>query len=203
MIVNIRGTSGSGKSTLVRNLMNILGGWRNLRTGHCVGSPNKAEYIESNNVLPLEGGKLYAVGDYSAQCGGCDGIKTQDEVCRRVRYLDYFGSPHTLFEGILISSIYERYSTLLKDLGGVTAFLDTPLEVCIEHVRKRRVASGVPADFDVANTTNKWHLCRKISDKLIADGSKVVWLPWQTADIALLQLLGESTLAQELSQKRY
>jgi len=162
-IINIRGTSGSGKSTLVRQLMDAHGPVTPL------GSPK---------ILGYQcGPDLRVVGRYTNACGGCDGIKTQDEVSTRVR--EYAQHGHVVFEGLLVSGIVERYRALAEELGGFTfAFLNTPLEVCLERVHQRRAAKGNDRPLDPTLTTAKWERCRQAARRL--EGvAPVVWLPWE------------------------
>ena len=183
MIVNIRGTSGSGKTTLVRNLM---GRWATSPENIVKGKPwNYA-------VHPLFTNRpIMVVGSYANTCGGCDGIKTQDEICDRVRELSLRG--HVLFEGLLISHLHSRYRDLARELaasGFIFAFLDTPLEVCLQRVRDRRERSAAARGVAVKplnekNTIDKWNNSRPVAEKFIADGLRVVWLPWENPDPAL------------------
>ena len=74
MIINIRGTSGSGKSTVVYELMEEFG-----------ESQMKFKGKTEAHCIQTKWGKVYAIGRYETACGGCDGVPTQDEVCRLVR----------------------------------------------------------------------------------------------------------------------
>jgi adenylate kinase family enzyme len=161
MIVNLRGTSGSGKTTVVRGLMEK---YPSIRALGPEKKPEGYECLMAN--FPGNPPPLYVVGSYKNVCGGCDGIKTQDEICDRVRrYAGLFeqgyelqlgtdqaapivsaltGPPHVVFEGLLISHLYSRYLNLdreMKDKFGqhtIWAFLDTPEEVCVDRVKDRR-----------------------------------------------------------------
>lgn len=190
MIVNIRGTSGSGKSTLLRQLMEARGGatpWMGVdptRTGKNSTKPVVLGYNTNDLQIGIP-------GKYVTACGGCDAIKTQDEAQRRIRLLaeQY---PHVVFEGLLISHIYGRWAEMARSEypGQWTfAFLDTPLEVCVERVKARRRASGNEAELDPTNTIQKWHDARRVAAKALSDGHRVHWLGWQTALAELEGLL--------------
>lgn len=186
MILNIRGTSGSGKSTLVTTLME-----RDPDTSP-IWSEDKRRIV-GYELRPYATGRLRVVGKYETACGGCDGIKTQDEVCERVR--EYAPMGPVLFEGLLISHIYARYQALHHELtaGGhgpyYWLFLDTPLEVCLDNVRKRREARGKTTPLDPTNTVQKWHDARRVFDKARADGLDPMWVPYDDAANWALELL--------------
>ncbi len=175
-IVNIRGTSGSGKSTLVRQLMD-----RSLSTEQLMEGKRIVGY---ELALPK---LVHVVGRYETACGGCDGIKTQDEVCNRVRQFAAFGD--VVFEGLLISHIYGRYRDLTRELTThrfVWYFLDTPLDICIAQVKQRRLDAGNTKELDVTNTTQKWLDSRRVFQKAQDDGLNPMWLPYQEALPVLL-----------------
>jgi adenylate kinase family enzyme len=162
-IINIRGTSGSGKSTLVRRLMEAHGPVTPL------GSPKVQGY--------QCGPGLRVVGRYTTACGGCDGIKTQDEICARVR--EYAQHGHVVFEGLLASGLHSRYRDLAREMGGFTfAFLNTPLDVCLARVVRRRFAKGNFEPLDPSQTVAKHKVVQRVARYLEHDGFPVVWLPW-------------------------
>jgi hypothetical protein len=178
MIVNIRGTSGSGKTYLIRAYRDAVGGW--VRVGPDALHPTGYRCV---------GGTL-VVGSYEATCGGCDKIKTQDEICARVRGFAA-ESPNVLFEGLLMSHLFSRYRDLSTELGGIVfAFLDTPLDICLQRVvarRERRKAAKKP--FNPANTTGKWHDMRRVEEKFRIAGHRTTWLPWEDPLPGLLAFL--------------
>jgi len=169
MILNIRGTSGCGKSTLVRMLMRTTGS-RPIYSMQNGKSPTVVGY-ESTETVDV----VRYVGRYATDCGGCDTIRTQDEAERRVRAWNDKG--HVIFEGLLISHIYGRWSQLAKDCKPfLFVFLDVPLEVCIERVKQRRMTSSrSEKPFNPKNTIDKWNDMRRVSAKAIADGHCVKW----------------------------
>lgn len=182
MIINIRGTSGSGKSTIVRKLLDNFPHtpvWDNSSKPKVLGY----------QLDDLGGRRVRIVGKYETPCGGCDGIKTQDEVEQRVRDWHELGYD-VLFEGLLISHIYGRWAKLAKDVGTgnmLFAFLDTPLEVCLERVKARRVARGNDTPFNETNTRQKWADARRVCAKAKADGLNALWF---NADALYEQLSG-------------
>lgn len=168
-IVNIRGTSGSGKTTLIRLFRDHVGGWLP------VGQPNKPiGYTCADGTM--------VVGPYENTCGGCDAVKTQDEIGARVRAFAH-DAPRVLMEGLLMSHLFGRWAALSEELqasglaDGITfAFLDTPLETCLARVQARRDARGATKPFNPTITTNDWGSVRRTADKFRAAGLRVVAL---------------------------
>lgn len=177
MILNLRGTSGSGKTTVVRGLM------AKFPINQIVGEEKKPYGYECRPEA--DGPNLYVVGSYKNTCGGCDGIKTQDEICDRVRTFASQGD--VVFEGLLISHLYSRYLNLDREMAKlhgqktIWAFLDTPLELCLERVKARRderaAAKGKEATpFNPENTVQKWHDMRRVFKKCQNDRLDMRWL---------------------------
>lgn len=192
MIINIRGTSGSGKSSLVRELMNQADEIEEIRPASAGGK------LVGYSLEGLADKDVHVVGSYHTACGGCDGIKTQDEVCARVRRFAKMG--HVVFEGLLISHIYGRYKALHQELDGLMGqgpyhwlFLDTPLEVCLENVAKRREARGNTAPLNPTNTIQKWHDSRRVFDKAESDGLDPCWIDFATGAEFMTRLLNQES----------
>lgn len=181
MILNIRGTHGSGKSTIVRNILDRYGA-----EPIACGEDKPQGYR-----VPLQDGKqLYVVGSYENQCGGCDGIQPYSLIWPRVASYTLCG--HVLFEGALVSSSYGEIGRSSEAYGDdfVFAFLDTPLEVCLERIRKRREAKGNTKPLDPKNTRVKYDNIQrsigKIRDEL---GRRVVIIDHRRAVPQIMGLL--------------
>lgn len=185
-IVNVRGTHGSGKSWLVHQLIAVGG-------GEPIVDP---EVKGRAGVLGYHVPKydLAAVGTYANVCGGCDAVKTMDEVVRRVRL---FAAQYrnVLFEGIIVSHTYTRFSALAHDLRAqghsvYWAFLNTPAKTCVARVRARRLAKGNRKPLDTKNIINDyngiWGRCRK---KALEDKHDVRVIDWHRPLQALVELL--------------
>ncbi len=130
----------------------------------------------------------YVMGSYENVCGGCDTIKTQDEICDRVRRFAPLG--HVLFEGLLMSNIFSRYNDLARELDPIPyiwAFLDTPLQLCLDRINARRKARGKLEPVNPFNTTAKWTQTKSCARKVMAlskldgrwldhtNGTEIVW----------------------------
>lgn len=181
MIINIRGTNGSGKSTLVRTLLGIadrgaLEGAR-AREVPIVGftTPDGKPRSISGLEAPERG--LIAVGSYRNECGGSDGIKTQDLVCEAVTAAAG-KARHVLFEGVIVSTLFSRYLALSARLGGmVWAYLDTPVEVCLERIATRNGGKAIKEDL----VRNKIKAIESTRRKAVAAGEHVVILDYRNA----------------------
>jgi hypothetical protein len=83
-----------------------------------------------------DGGWL--VGRYQQNCGGCDTIRSQDEVKQRVLEGYIAGARYVLFEGLMITSSFQPWYDFSRPLGGMLwIYLDTPLDLCLKRVWAR------------------------------------------------------------------
>lgn len=186
MIVNIRATSGAGKTWLARRLLEQSGAvpvrWEDTHAKH-----RPVVYGGRFN-----GGPVYVVGYYPehSHTGGCDKFAWpggQDYTCALVREFAALG--HVVFEGLMVSTIESRYAYLAHELPCTFAFLDTPLEVCLQRVQGRRGEKGTEKALDPSNTTNKVTAIKVCRAKFAAAGLACVTLPWQDPWPALAALL--------------
>lgn len=178
-IVKVHGTSGSGKSTLAHNLLKDFP--REVERRKEGGGRPEVYRIEA----PF--GKLYLFGPYDTVCGGCDALNSE----RQIELLRQYGKQgHVLYESLLGSEYYGKLGLASQPFGNdhIFAFLDTPIEVCIERVKARRLAAG---NFKPLNETNTRERVKKIEmlrKKLIGMGRRVETLHWETADDDLRRL---------------
>lgn len=136
MVIQIRGTSGSGKTWVIKKLMKAY------RFKPIV---TRSKEIKGYYCRDLN---LFIVGKYVTACGGCDTIKSQDEICQRIKKALKKGW-NVLFEGLICSHIAARYADLYKQCTQQQVpvkfiFLDTPLEVCRKNINFRRAERGKP-----------------------------------------------------------
>jgi thymidylate kinase len=183
MIIDIRGTHGSGKSWVVHQLLNRFKG---------IPVPDHGKII--GYELPAVDGMV--VGKYDSTCGGCDGIKTPEEVEDRVSTFRQFYT-HVILEGILVSHTYERYHKLaesFKLLSGKDdyyfCFLDTPLELCIARVKARRFVQGNEKEFNPKNLIKDYDVIwNRVQKKCRDAGHNVVVLNHKDPIPQLLEML--------------
>jgi adenylylsulfate kinase-like enzyme len=140
----IRGTNGTGKTTIVRKL---------LQEFHCLPHEHSGRKVRVYRGDALET-PVYILGSYETDCGGCDTIPSVQEVADLLR--KYMAEPGslTIFEGLMISHMLGTVGAAQEQIGKdrcVLAYLDTPLEVCIERVVDRRLARGDLRSFNPRN----------------------------------------------------
>lgn len=185
-VVDVRGCSGSGKSHLVRQLLALRPGGPVTERGRPIG-----RFIPELN-LAVAG--LYRPG---VQTAGCDEVKDIEEVTRRLRVLgDAFDN--LLFEGLLVSHSYKRFRELAEEFERrpgrryVFAFLDTPLNLCVRRVRRRREkARGFRfRPFDPKWLLGDWRGTNRVRRCCEEGGQNVAVLDHRDPLPALLSLLG-------------
>jgi hypothetical protein len=143
---NPRGTSGSGKTTIVRAILDVSG------AVPCEYHGKKVRMYRGE----FQGSDLYVLGDYRGICGGCDTIQPFADILPLITYVMNKTVPSILvYEGLLISHSIGSIGDLVKPYGQrhVMGFLDTPLEVCLERVKGRRLERGQLAPLNPENTT--------------------------------------------------
>lgn len=206
MIVNIRGTSGAGKSHLVYSLIAVGKGLVPVFPETLSREEALERYTYTKERSKIMGyclnqevssvPSIGIVGKYETTCGGCDTIKTQDRVVETVsqfarRY------DHVVFEGLLVSQIYQRYADFAKRsqelISQPTTWLclNTPLNVCIARVIARRQAAGNLKPFNPDNSlAPKWESCVANFQKAQRDGLDPIWLDYKNPLPMLLKLVG-------------
>lgn len=186
-IVNIRGANGSGKTAIVRRFLDRL---PNEALGE-VRRPKgyRVDAREWGILTPI-----YVVGSYENTCGGTDGINTQEEIADRIVKAHEFG--HVLVEGLLMSKSSDggHVAPIMRSLGAVFAFLDTPWEVCLERVLSRRAAARNDKPFDPEKTMRSaFAQCHRSAELLTeAGGYDVRWLDWRDPITGVIQYLREA-----------
>ena len=135
------------------------------------------------------------VGKYDNVCGGCDMIKTQDEVVEIVKLMDAQVEFEFEVPTRPDSDCYARYAELARELGTkqypfVFAFLDTPLSVCLDRVKARRKAKGNDPDkFNPDLVEQKWLNARRQFTKATEAMLNPVWVPYGTTSPFILKMI--------------
>lgn len=184
MIITLRGTSGSGKSTVAFTLL------KNFPSEKVMDGKKILGYrVDAGLSKPI-----YLVGKYETACGGTDAINTQKESCdRAIRWHEAGG--HVILEGLLLSGGGPKAEVTARvtETGDYRhAFLDTPLEVCIERVKKRREAAGNEKPLNTANTEMKWGQCVSTYKTLKREGYKVALIDHTRAYDHVMEILREA-----------
>lgn len=161
-IVNIRGTSGSGKSTLVRKVMELYPD----RTEVLVpGRKQPMMYVMRSERAPRP---LAVLGHYNTACGGCDTIKTPDQVYEYLRASVGVGQD-VLYEGIMVQDDVRRCAEVSSSLEPVNViWLSTDIEECLRGVRSRREARGDNRPLNEKNTRSRARSLEGIVRRLVA-----------------------------------
>lgn len=185
MIINIRGTSGSGKSTVAFTLLKNF--------------PHEKVLDDAGKILgyKVDAGlskPVFIVGKYETKCGGCDTIPTQQEAAdRAVRFHNEGG--HALMEGLLASAAGPKgavTATISNTNAAVFAILDTPIDVCLERVRQRRLARGDERPLNETNTRDKWQQTRQTAKAMFELGYDVRSIDYTHAYEDVMNILRES-----------
>lgn len=152
-IIKINGCSGAGKTTAVREFMKV----------------SNPVAVHGSNLKPeayVCDGNTYVLGSYENTCGGMDTVGSAQQV---IDLLDrYAPMGNILFEGLLQSTYYGAMGTHSRKYGDdyIYAFLDTPIELCLERVIARRAASGRNNKFNPQLTRDKHATIATLKKKL-------------------------------------
>lgn len=149
MIVNIRGTGGAGKSEIVRRVMAFF---PSINPSFIDGRRQPFGY-----ACHREGGKtLWVPGHYETPCGGCDTVKTPDQVYASVIENVQEGND-VIFEGIIIQDDIRRCIDLHRKFPGQVLVIEltTPIEVCLAGIQSRRDGRGDERPLDPKNTVSR------------------------------------------------
>jgi hypothetical protein len=188
---NLRGTNGSGKTRVARYLLEVSGAKPILFKG------NKVRVYKGE----LYGTPIFVLGSYTAACGGCDTINNVSEVAELLHLmmtnnndqLDFHISTEpgiVFFEGLMISHMLGTVGKMQANLGvskNILAFLDTPLNKCIEHVVARRLARGDQRPFEPRNVIVDHPRVLSCRTNAINQGYTVVDVPWKTSINTVLE----------------
>lgn len=218
-VYNIRGTNGSGKSTLARSFIggdpaappNVRGDENspNMVDLAHFSSPTKKDpgrlghvegYVSSDETL---GTCAIVVGSYRTACGGLDAVPSFDLSFQAIRHgIDLLGAMEggaehraVICEGVISSTVWGSWGTfageLAETVGARMAFcyLDTPLEVCLERIRKRQEAAGKVRDIKTELVADKVKAVAATRRRALEAGHTVYDLPYETAETALKQII--------------
>lgn len=123
--------------------------------------------VEAYSVhLPYLKEPLYVLGPYTAVCGGMDSLSDVNDHIRLIHTYSQLG--HVIYEGLLASEYYGRLGAASEQYGDnhIFAFLDTPIEVCLDRVVARRVARGNLKPLNSSNTVGRVKKIAMLKTKL-------------------------------------
>lgn len=161
-IIKIHGCSGSGKTTAVRELMFS-------KPMPIIGMNGKIEAYRLDN-------DIFTLGSYENKCGGVDVLDSADTVMKLIDKYAVLG--HVVFEGLLQSTYYGRMGAHSVQYGKdyIYAFLDTPIDICLDRVVARRAVSGKNNKFNPELTKDKHSTIDALRRKLEGGTHTVVVL---------------------------
>lgn len=196
MIINLRGTHGSGKSHAVRSIISRY-------PCEPAGLDKKGRPDNYKLLIPWASSPLYVVGSYERVCGGCDSIQPYAEIWPRVERFAALG--HVLFEGALVSTNYGTIGQASEKYGDefVFAFLNTPLALCLERIRKRRLARGNSKPLDPYQTTWKHGAILELAERFrVERGRCTVIVDYRAAVPQLLGMIPKKEQGVERSSNQ-
>jgi hypothetical protein len=220
-IYNIRGTNGSGKSTLARSFIagdpkvppNQRGvpdspimvdlTWYDAPTSK---DPARRKSVEGY-CSPSDRLNVLVVGSYRTACGGLDAVPdfgtSFNAIDGAIRVHQGFGRPTPeqaiIAEGVLSSTVWGSWGEYAKNLRRGEArlafcYLDTPLEVCLERIRRRQEAAGKVRDIKTQLVKDKIKAIAATREKALAAGHAVYDLPFETSAAALAAIMTDEWL---------
>ena len=190
-IIAIKGTNGSGKSTAVRALFESLERQSILRVNS----------KEAGYRCKYDNGSLFVLGKYkTAACGGLDSSFSYggaaDDLLLCIDKLA--GQGHVICEGVIAITSYgfgrlTRFADKLKRKGHhmIFARIDTPAELCVERVKRRRVEAWNPKPFNPDGLLHKYESILKSQEKLKQAGYDARILPHEDPLQTLLRWFDE------------
>lgn len=149
LVIKLGGCNGSGKTSVARALLEKY----KMRP---VEYKKDRPYVYEGEAF---GHQLIVLGSYASVCGGMDTISDKEE---RLGLVAGFAQRDTkrivFYEGLITGKTYGAMGALSDTPGQkghwLYAFMDTPFEVCVERVVKRRqdraLAKGLGAQDAVA-----------------------------------------------------
>lgn len=180
-VISIRGTNGAGKTWVARQVMQRA-------------DPDFVKKATlANGVLVNVYRNFVILGSYDRACGGCDTIKTPQQVWDAV--VECAQHSNVLYEGVIVGNVFEPTILLnerLKMIGArlVPVCLNTPFEECVANVNRRRAVEGKPAIERTDNILTNDKKNRSSAKKLHAAGLNPHWVSAEEAAQVILQELG-------------
>ena len=177
--IKLHGTSGSGKSWVAHQL---LGRYPN--SSHPEGF---TRVDVPRDMLPQP---LIILGKYDTNCGGMDTMTAGEGIAlfKKCALLDY----NIFYEGLLQSEYWGKIGSELEFFPHIYAFMDTPIEVCIERVKARRLAKGNTKPLDETNTRDRVRKIDNLRRKLNSQGKRVALINHEHPLEDLLELYAQS-----------
>lgn len=199
MIINIRGTNGSGKTTLARAFQN--GSAQDVRlvqySAPTKRNPDQMKWVTGTlSHFPFSG-RVICVGSYTQAQGGLDTVGNFD-LQQAAVFRAAHEAEHVICEGILASTVAGSWLDFFKklELGGervLVAYMDTPVELCLQRIRERQERAGKVRDIKVEQVREKVDSIARTRAKFEAAGISTVLLDHTRAEEQLRQIVHDAT----------
>lgn len=159
----------------MRVVMELLKSQTYVQIGRAQGRRNPLYYHWTSAKLSVS-----VLGSYESTCGGVDTIHGYDQLQALVRERVDVG--HVVMEGLLLSEDVKQTLVMVAwqrtrgayrsplDRETRVIFLNTPVDVCLERVRKRRAEAGNEKPLNESNTRNRVATIERARGKLEASG---------------------------------
>lgn len=172
MILNIRGTNGSGKTTLARSFITENSAYVDLVSYKTEKGKDKTVigYVHSENSVCV-------VGSYRTACGGMDSIPSFDLSMKSIDAALTL-TRDVVAEGILCSTVYGSWALFAQSRDFRFAYMQTPIEICLERIRERIRARGKEVKFSEKLVRDKFKAISATRDKALRDKHLVYDLPY-------------------------
>jgi len=181
----VRGTSGTGKTTIARALMVHTNAMPSFLADK--GEFDHIKKVPENKILAYTGiiphwdVPLVFLGNYENTCGGCDGIPSVHIVAELLKQFNEEEDTIVFMEGLMISHMLGTVGKAQADEfgkdGGILAFLDTPLDVALARIQKRRDERGDKREFNPSNTIKDYDAVELSRLNALRQGYRVRSIP--------------------------
>lgn len=164
VVIKLGGCNGSGKTSVARELLKMM----QVAGTKPRGCGKHAAFYQGLGDLS----HVYVLGSYVNVCGGMDTISDKHDRFALVASTARKGRI-IFFEGLITGKTYgalgEMSEEHVKKRGAawLYAFMDTPFDVCVERVLKRRAEAGNANPFDPERTMRPtFDSCESLAAKL-------------------------------------
>ena len=201
MIINIRGTNGSGKTHLARQLIGPDAMPIDLvqYPSPTKREPDRQRWVEGWGTP----GGFLAIGSYRQDCGGMDTLPSFEVQQQAVEFAALnsmrTGHPeHIVCEGVLASTVAGSWLEFFKKcyystdnrVQPIIAYLDTPLELCLERITARQIAAkGEAREIKTEQVAAKVKAIAATRARFDAAGIRTITLRHDHAEADLLEAL--------------
>lgn len=191
-IIKLHGCSGAGKTTVARAIMRCADVIEEVVRES--GKNNKLKTEANVCKLPMLKTAVAVLGSYDTPCGGMDTYPSDAPSITKLIDDYYKLGVHVFFEGLLLSTYYGAVGRHLEQYGDNTihAFMDTPIDVCLDRIKQRRLIMKSTNKFDPMMTREKHFTIENLMLKCKMRGLRVVEIKYDEDPVKqIAYLLGD------------